>query len=114
MTIRFAAAISAENANAHLPVCKPIARALISRAMERVSNDNGPSASDTDLNDHVLKAALRHFAQHGLGAARLAKAQAQAAGAAQDRQSFEWWLGITRTLARRMAAEVESLVPSLA
>ncbi|NQX93467.1 MAG: hypothetical protein HRT64_00815 [Erythrobacter sp.] len=114
MTIRFAAATTGTLAARALPACRPIARALIARSIERVSNDNGPSPAQRSMNDQILSAALRHFAEHGMGAARVARAQAQAAVVAKDRQSFDWWLGITRTLDRRLAREVERLAPEFA
>ncbi|MEP3051436.1 MAG: hypothetical protein ABJP48_00460 [Erythrobacter sp.] len=95
MTIHFAAARS--------PECSPIARALAKRAVGRAANDNGDSAPS----DKLLHAALRHFGEHGLGAARAARAKAEQAFFAGDRQSYDWWLGITRTLDRRLAAQIE-------
>jgi hypothetical protein len=80
---------------------------LVARAMERVGNDNGPVPKGQGLNDDVLQAALRHFAEHGLSAGPVARARAQAAHLAADEQSYEWWLAITRTLDRRLAAQVE-------
>lgn len=99
MSISFAAA-----SPARAPACPPIARTLAARARERVTNDNDDAAHPVAANDHLLHAALRHFAQHGLGAARAAREQAEQAFAQGDRQSYRWWLGITRTLDRRMAA----------
>jgi hypothetical protein len=64
---------------------------------------------NTPANDQILRAALRHFAEHGLGAARAARMQAEQAFFAGDRQSYDWWLGITRTLDRRLAKEAEHL-----
>jgi len=94
------------------PACSPIAKALVSRAIERAANDNGDNAAERLGNDQMLRAALRHFAEHGLGAAREARAQAEAAFFAGDRQAYDWWLGITRTLDRRLAAEAAKLAPS--
>jgi hypothetical protein len=115
MTIRFAAAIG----TAHAPVCRPIARGLVQRARERAANDNpGGIASGRGSplrrairppSEAVMRAALRHFAKHGLGAARAARAQAEAALLEGDKQAFDWWLEITRTLDRRLAAEAERL-----
>ncbi|MEO0872746.1 MAG: hypothetical protein AAFY19_12435, partial [Pseudomonadota bacterium] len=59
--------------------------------------------------DEVLRAALNHFAKHGLGAAGSARAQAEAAFLAGDMESYSWWLGITQTLDRRLAAEAARL-----
>ena len=85
--------------------------------MERVANDNqakpgtkGPAKRGVGAaNDQMLRAALRHFAEHGLGAAREARAQAEKAFFEGDRQAYAWWLGITRTLDRRLAAEAARL-----
>ena len=96
MTIHFAAARSAS--------CSPIARALARRALGRVANDNGAPTVSTD---RVLHAALRHFAEHGMGAAREARAKAEEAFFAGDRQAYDWWLEITRTLDRRMALNLQ-------
>lgn len=90
------------------PACSPIAKAMVARAVERAANDNGEGAAAARLaNDQLLRAALRHFAEHGLGAAREARAQAEKAFFDGDRQAYDWWLGITRTLDRRLAAEAE-------
>lgn len=105
MPIHFAAA----NSPGRAPACSPIAKALVARALERVANDNGDDAPKTIANDQTLRAALRHFATHGLGAAREARAQAEKAFFAGDRQAYDWWLGITRALDRRLAAEAERL-----
>lgn len=114
MTIRFAAATNGFYASRRLPVSATAARALVARAIERVSNDNPPTPAQQSMNDRVLRAALTHFAEHGLAAARLARARAQAAGIARDRGDYEWWLGITRTLDRKLAREVEKLAPDFA
>lgn len=70
----------------------------------RPANDNRGKAVG---NDH-LRAALKHFAQHGLAAADHAREQAIAAAEAGDRQTFEWWLEICRALDRRMAHGIEA------
>lgn len=108
------------------PACSPIARAMVARAVERVANDNGDARGDgrgdrrrggkgngrhAPANDQMLRAALRHFAEHGLGAARAARAQAEQAFFDGDRQAYQWWLGITRTLDRRLAMDAERTVP---
>ena len=102
MSIRFAPA----NVPGRAPACSPIAKGLVRRAIERVANDNGYDAQAKEEHDKVLRAALRHFAEHGMSAARTARAQAENALMAQDYQSFDWWLGITRTLDRRLADEI--------
>ncbi|GAA4040582.1 hypothetical protein [Parerythrobacter jejuensis] len=98
MTLHFAAARSATRS--------PIARALSRRAVARAANDNGDAAS-LQADDKLIHAALRHFAEHGLGAAREARKQAEKSFFEGDRQSYDWWLGICRTLDRRMAEEMD-------
>ncbi len=96
MTIHFAAARTAN--------CSPVARALArSERTAAPANDNGNQAPG----EEIFKASLRHFAEHGLGAARAARAKAQEAFFAGDRQAYDWWLSITRTLDRRLAAELD-------
>lgn len=115
MTIRFAAAAG----TALAPACAPVARGLARRARERAANDNAPVAdprrkhspqAPADRTDapspDILRAALRHFAEHGLGAARAARMQAEEAFFAGDRQAYDRWLEITRTLDRRLAAQI--------
>lgn len=113
MTIHFAAA----HGSALAPACAPIARGLARRARERAANDNAraampsPSALPARSRRHapseeILRAALRHFAEHGLGAARAARVRAEAAFFAGDRAAYDWWLEITRTLDRRLALEI--------
>lgn len=94
MTIRFAAARPEQNCVlAHL-LAGPIAL--------RAANDNAFGFGG----DALLKAALRHFAAHGLGAADHARGQAAKAFFAGDREQYRWWLSICRTLDRRMADAV--------
>lgn len=102
MPLHFAAARS----TAH----SPIARALARKAHSRAANDNGDlaqmEAAATRL-DGTMRDALRHFAEHGLGAAQAARQQAEQAHFTGDRESYRWWLGICRTLDRRLAANLE-------
>lgn len=96
MTIRFAAPPSA---------LAPRMDARQARAASGVAvNDNGGSGAT----DAVLDAALRHFAEHGLAAAQLARRQAEAALLAADRPDYQWWLGICRALDRTMARELDA------
>lgn len=71
-------------------------------AIARPSNDNQPAESA----EAMLRASLRHFAEHGLAAAAHARRQAEAAWFGGDRDAYRWWLGICRTLDRRMAREL--------
>lgn len=115
MTIRFAPATTSARAGQRVLACRPIARALAARALERVANEDASPASPSagsQAGEQVLHAALRHFAEHGMGAARAAGAQAESAYLAGDRQGYEWWLGITRTLDRRLAAKIERIARS--
>ena len=94
MTLRFASARTSTHS--------PIARALTRRAVGSAANDNG---SESD--DRLLHAALRHFAEHGLGAARQARKEAERAFFTGDREAYDWWLGVCRTLDRQLAAQFE-------
>lgn len=97
MTLHFALARST--------ALSPLARAFARRTHGAAANDNcDPAGARAD--DRILHAALRHFAEHGLGAAHEARRQAEAAFFAGDRESYDWWLGICRTLDRRMAEEL--------
>lgn len=95
MTVHFAAS--------RLPAHSPLARILQRRAPAAAANDNCAERPD----DRLLHAALRHFAQYGLGAAREARRHAEAAFFAGDRASYDWWLGICRTLDTRLAKSLE-------
>ena len=99
MTIRFAAAQG--------PARSPVAR-VVTRGLARCAdNDNSFLMTKPVPDEQLLRASLRHFGEHGLGAARAARAKAEDAFFAGDRQSYDWWLGITRTLDRRLALEAE-------
>ncbi|MXO59251.1 hypothetical protein GRI89_06825 [Altererythrobacter salegens] len=71
-------------------------------AIARPGNDNGIGEST----EAMLRASLRHFAEHGLAAAAHARAKAEAAWFNGDKEGYRWWLGICRTLDRRMAREL--------
>lgn len=95
MTIHFSAARNSQ--------ADRIARTLIACVPLHPANDNGPEPA----NDALLHAALRHFGEHGLGAARLAAdwvAEALAHG--NDREA-RYWLEICRSLDRRLAVRTE-------
>jgi hypothetical protein len=95
MTIRFAAAHSGEST--------VIVRALTAAVtIPAAANDN---AQDFPR-DVLLRAALKYFAQHGLGAAEQAHRNAEAAFFAGNRDEYGHWLGICRALDRRMADAV--------
>ena len=70
-------------------------------AMTLPSNDN-----EGGENGEMLRASLRHFAEHGLAAAAHARAKAEECWFDGDREGYTWWHGICRTLDRRMAREL--------
>jgi hypothetical protein len=96
MSIRFAAPTHALNFR--------VSRACLRATTVQPHNDNQPAYSD----DAFLRAALRHFAEHGLAAAGHARRRAESAYFAGDRDAFQWWLGICRTLDRRLARQLGS------
>lgn len=90
MTIHFAAAQS--------PLARLITQPGSARSAIFAANDNG-----TPNHPAELRAALKHFAEHGLGAAGVALQNAERAFFRGDRPTYQHWLGICRTLDRRMA-----------
>ncbi|MFA7596425.1 MAG: hypothetical protein WCY92_08715 [Novosphingobium sp.] len=98
MTIHFAAARNSR----FMPSTRFAARAVFSIA----ANDNHPD-ENAEL---LLHTALRYFARHGLGAAKQARDEAKEAFFSNDRQSYDRWMSICRTLdkcvARQLAREV--------
>jgi hypothetical protein len=91
MSVRFAAAGSGE--------CLVVARVLCAPRLVEPANDadTGPGR------DQLLRAALRHFAAHGLGAAEHARAEGERAFFAGDREAYHHWMSICRALDRRLA-----------
>ena len=88
----------------HFAAARPGARTILGRLpsavpMGRAANDNALDLGD----DAVLRAALRHFARYGLGAAEAARDIAERAYFSGDRDDYRWWLEICRTLDSRMA-----------
>lgn len=99
MPVHFAAARS----TAH----SPIARALARKAYSRAANDNGDGGAPATSFDHVMRAALKHFVEHGMGAADAARFQAEEAHREGDKDAYDWWLGVCRALDRNLAARIE-------
>ena len=98
MTIRYSAALpSVRN---YVP--KGVANGRGRLPVVRAANDNPRDVR----NDPVLRAALRHFATHGLGAAADARNRALTAARAGDHDAYCWWLGLCAKLDRRMAASL--------
>ncbi len=81
----------------------PVAQYLYKSDIAPFANDNG-ELGDNDL---FVEAALRHFATHGMGAARDAREQAEIAFFEGDRLTYDWWLSVCRILDRRIARELE-------
>lgn len=100
MTVHFAAARNA--------AANPLARILSPRHPSAAANDNYCGSGD----DQLLHAALRHFARHGMQAAREARREAEKAFFSGERERYLWWLGVCRTLDRRMAQEMERRGPA--
>lgn len=101
MTMHFAAA---------RPVYSALAgRALTRRVAQRSANDNGDQPGGSDA---MLRAALKHFARHGAGAAEHARALAERAFFADDRENYLWWLGVCRALDLRTAAALSARTAS--
>jgi len=98
MAVRFAAARSVARS--------PIARALANRAVKRAANDNGTPPPANDIDD-TMRAALRHFAGHGMASALIAARKAERAHRDGDETAHRWWLGICATLDRALALRVE-------
>lgn len=101
MTIHFAAARPAVSAIlGHRLSAVPVGRA---------ANDNARDFAS----DEMLRAALRHFARYGLGAAEHARETAQRAFFAGDSDTYRWWLGVCRALDRRMAITLRARTGSI-
>ena len=92
MTIHFAAARPAYSVFA--------GRRLTRQVAQHAANDNGDHLFGSDA---MLRAAIEHFARHGVGAAAHAKALAEEAFFAGNRDGYLWWLGVCRALDRRLA-----------
>ncbi len=91
MTIRFASAGTEE--------CAVVASVLRLPRLTVAANDSEPVWT----RDVLLRAALRHFATHGLAAAARARENAEAAFFADDRREYQHWIAICRALDRRTA-----------
>ena len=91
MTIRFTAAFRGEN-----PV---VSRAFQASVHLEAANDNYNGISS----DKLMRATLRHFARHGISAAKRAKENAENAWLMEDFEGYTFWLEVCRALDRRMA-----------
>ena len=82
------------------PALSPLSNAHVAGGLPIAANDNGDPLSESAL----LHKALRHFAEHGLSAARRAGENAQQCLRRADLDGCRFWLAICRTLDRRLAA----------
>lgn len=97
MTLHFAAARS--------PLSGLIVPAGRSRALRRAANDNPCPGHSAEL-----RIALKHFAQHGLGAANVARHNAEQAFFGGDRAGYDHWLAVCRILDQRLASTLPSQI----
>lgn len=81
---------------------RPVGASILARtnfgwAIGTPANDSSLAQPEDGIGA-VTTAALLHFAEHGLGAARDARAQAELAFAAKDELAFEHWRSVCHTL----------------
>ena len=91
-------------APARQKVCAVVARVLSVAPLGEPANDGGHALAD----DQLLRKALWHFSENGLGAAALAHQHAERALMRGDQFEFYNWLGICRLLDRRLAETLRS------
>ena len=97
MSIRFAPARNAANT--------PLARILKRGPLKLAANDHDRIIPEMR---NTTEDALRHFAAHGLRAAKVALGNASAAAAAAHDEDYRYWLGICRELDAPAAARFEA------
>lgn len=102
MSIRFAPAAGSAYHLSSVLLSPRLAR----RAQRKAANDDRASVSKAAF-DPTLAEALRHFARHGMNAARSAYDEAELAKAHSDLCAFEHWLAITRNFDPRLARQLE-------
>lgn len=96
MSVSFAAARSVS--------ASPVARVLARRTLAQAANDDRALGV---VDDAILQAALRHFAVHGLGAAKAAHDEALRARQAGDVPGQDKWTAICRLFDKRLAEDIE-------
>lgn len=89
-------------AGSRRPSRSVVARCLAMPIGRVAANDNGAAIAD----NAVLRAALVHFAAHGLGAASAARHSAETAWLANDEGTYRHWRAVCRMLDRRMAGGI--------
>jgi hypothetical protein len=91
MTIHFAAARTTD--------VSALVKVLTASVPLNAANDNGAGIGG----NVTLKAALHHFAEHGLAAAEVARDNAEDALCAGQHSEYRRWMSICAALDRRMA-----------
>lgn len=81
-------------------------RAATARMIAASANDNWDANVAQALSEPVIREALFHFAEHGLGAAQAALAKAHLAHARGDEAEYGHWLAILKVLDRQLAARL--------
>ena len=99
MTVRFASARCAARS--------PLARVLSRGSIGPVAND-GTEGEDVEIMSETTKAALRHFAEHGMRAVPVALNNATLAASAAHEDDYRHWLDICRELDAGAAARYET------
>ncbi len=94
-----------------LAAARPVMKLLVgcdtmARYRRTAANDNASAVLDRS----EVRDALRHFAEHGLGAAENARQTAERAYFAGDHDGYRHWLAICRTLDRRLAMTLRDSV----
>lgn len=87
-------------APARRPAARRLERHLAGALPMHAANDNLAAADDRD---RILRMALSHFAEHGLGAPRRAAEAAHDAAARGDVGDCRQWIAICRAFDRRLA-----------
>ncbi|WP_241657323.1 hypothetical protein [Aurantiacibacter suaedae] len=78
------------------------------RLQSEAANDNRASSSAGDAS---FRRALDLFAQHGLGAAKVAHASAESAAICGDMEGFATWRDVCANLDRRLAHDLARFRP---
>lgn len=91
-------------AGSRRPATSVLARSLSRPLRLHAHNDNGTLDGALSVDTPLLRAALEHFAAHGLGAASAAFDRATAAGADGDVAGRHHWMAVCRVLDRRLPA----------
>lgn len=91
-------------AGSRRPSASPLTRCLARPAWVAAQNDNGGVGGNVaQVDTPLLRAALEHFAVHGLGAANAAIDLADSARATGDAAGQHHWTAVCRMLDRRLA-----------